>query len=266
MDLPSGNDVISAINFDDIAVDMWIDVNPTGVSEGTTFGDRIGNSLLQTLIVSGGRVNIQLPARSYAVWVENQAPVPVELVSFTGKVEKNNVLLNWKTATEVNNFGFEIERSQTSNVNSQKWDKIGFINGSGNSNSPKEYSYIDKNMAPGNYEYRLKQIDTDGQFDFSSSVFIEIKDNPEELSLFQNYPNPFNPSTKIRWQSTVSSWQTLKVYDVLGNEVAALVNEYKPAGSYEVEFSAKGGLPSGIYYYQLGVNNYIDTKKMLYLK
>ncbi len=94
--------------------------------------------------------------------------------------------------------------------------------------------------------------------------------NVEGFQLYQNYPNPFNPSTKISWQSPIGSWQTLKVYDALGNEVATLLNEYKPAGTYEVEFNvAQESIPaiaSGIYFYQLKSGNFIQTKKMLYLK
>jgi hypothetical protein len=269
MGISSNNDVIVAINFDDVAANMGVGVNMTGVSEGGTFGDRIGNSILQTLTVSSGRVNIQLPARSYAVWVEGQPAVPVELVSFTGKVEKNNVLLNWKTATEVNNYGFEVERSQTSNVKSETWERIGFVNGSGNSNSPKEYTFTDKNLTSGNYTYRLKQINNDGQFEYSKAVYIELKDHPEEFALYQNYPNPFNLSTRIQYQVSSNSQVSLKVYDVLGNEVATLVNEEQPAGSYEVEFDASSSiqnLASGIYYYQLKAGGFNVSKKMLLLE
>jgi photosystem II stability/assembly factor-like uncharacterized protein len=92
---------------------------------------------------------------------------------------------------------------------------------------------------------------------------------PDEFALEQNYPNPFNPSTKISWQAPIASWQTLKIYDVLGNEVANLVDEYKPAGNYEVEFNPASGnwnLASGIYFYQLKADEYINTKKMILLK
>jgi hypothetical protein len=280
MDEPSGDDVIGAINFGNSAADMWIGINRTDgrvIDGSTTFGDRIGNATSPILTVSTGalpgRVNIQLPARSYAVWVENQAPVPVELVSFTGKVEGNNVLLNWKTATEVNNYGFEVVRASSSTTPIQGWERIGFVNGSGNSNSPKEYSFTDKNLKPGSYSYRLKQIDNDGQFENSNTVFVEIKNQPQEFALNQNYPNPFNPSTKIQYQLTSNSQVSLKVYDVLGNEVATLVNEEQPAGSYEVEFDASsgikstaGGLVSGIYFYQLKAGGFNVSKKMLLLE
>jgi hypothetical protein len=88
---------------------------------------------------------------------------------------------------------------------------------------------------------------------------------PNEYSLAQNYPNPFNPSTKISWQSPVGGQQTLKIYDILGNQVATLVDEYKPAGKYEMDFNASA-LTSGIYFYQLKAGSFVDTRKMLFLK
>ncbi len=144
------------------------------------------------------------------------------------------------------------------------------------------YSFSDENLFEGNYHYRLKQIDFDGSFEYSDIVAIEII-SPVKFSLEQNYPNPFNPTTKIKYSipSVIASGAkqsqlvTLKVYDVLGNEVAILVNEEKPAGSYEVEFSAKGGsasggnainLPSGTYFYQLTSGNIVATRKMILLK
>jgi hypothetical protein len=112
-------------------------------------------------------------------------------------------------------------------------------------------------------------------YSFSKSIQIsgeghmsDVKEKrtlPNKFELFQNYPNPFNPSTKISWQSSVGSWQTLKIYDVLGNEVATLVNEYRDAGNYETEFKAEK-LSSGVYYYQLRAGNFVQTKKMIYLK
>ena len=114
------------------------------------------------------------------------------------------------------------------------------------------------------YQYRLKQIDFDGTFEYSNIVEAEILP-PAIFSLEQNFPNPFNPSTKISWQSPVNSHQTLKIYDVLGNEVATLVNEYRTAGKYEAEFNANN-LASGIYYYQLKVGEFVQTKKMVLIK
>jgi hypothetical protein len=161
----------------------------------------------------------------------------------------------------------------------QDWEKIGFVEGNGNSNSPKDYTFTDDLTLTPNLTrtlyYRLKQIDTDGQFEYSKVIEVNAGNIPDGFVLEQNYPNPFNPTTIISWQSPIGSWQTLKIYDVLGNEVATLVDEYRPAGRYEIEFSAKGGsasggnafsLPSGIYFYQLATESKTESRKMILMK
>ena len=189
--------------------------------------------------------------------------LPVELTSFSGSVENNVVKLNWLTATEVNNYGFNVERSSSSN--SIEWEKIGFVQGHGNSNATKKYSFTDNNIVSGNCNYRLKQIDNDGQFKYSNVIEVSIN-IPEKFVLEQNYPNPFNPSTSIRYSISKTSIVSLKVYDVLGREVATLVNEEKQPGAYEVNFDASG-FSSGIYFYRLRAGgNYSATQKMVLLK
>jgi len=195
------------------------------------------------------------------------AIVPVELQSFTAEVINNDVKLIWSTATETNNSGFEILRS-TQNDN-YIWQNIGFVPGFGTTTEIHNYSYVDKSLQPGNYQYRLKQIDFEGTFEYSNIFEISI-DAPEEFSLEQNYPNPFNPVTKIKYEipgqaRNDNAAVTLKVYDVLGDEVATLVNEEKPLGTYEVDFDATG-LPSGIYFYQLKAGSFVETKKMVLLR
>ena len=210
-----------------------------------------------------------------------QSGVPVELISFTAYAENGGVRLTWITSTETNNKGFWVERSQRSNpparlvsdeserageagVKSQKWEPITFIKGEGTSTEAHSYSYIDKNVLPGEYLYRLRQEDFDGSYKYSG-VVIAFIGSPLVFSLEQNFPNPFNPTTKIRWQSPAAGRQTLKVFDVLGDEVATLVNEEKAAGTYEVNFR-RGDLPSGVYFYQLIVGNYVQVRKMILLK
>ena len=191
--------------------------------------------------------------------------LPVELKSFTALAYSNSVLLSWATATEINNYGFEIERkSITPSLNIDNWQKIGFVSGNGTSNSPQNYSYLDKNLSAGKYAYRLNQIDIDGSSNYSKEIEVEIK-NVTTFSLDQNYPNPFNPGTIISWQSPVSGHQTLKIYDVLGNEVSTLVDEFREAGSYQYEFNAKQ-LSSGIYFYKLQIGNFVQTKKMILMQ
>ena len=187
--------------------------------------------------------------------------LPVELSFFTGSLNGNEVQLRWKTETELNNYGFEIERS---NDNS-KWHVISFIDGSGNSNSPKNYQYLDSNISgSGNYFYRLKQIDNDGTYKYSNVVSV-VAHAPEQYFLSQNYPNPFNPETRIDFSLPVTQFVSLKVYNVLGELVKELVNEKKDAGSYTVMFNASD-LSSGIYIYRLETQNFVINKKMTLLK
>jgi len=207
------------------------------------------------------------------VFASQTQPMPVELTSFTSKIIDSNVILNWSTATEINNYGFEIERAfvQTLHGASQSWQKIGFIPGAGNSNSPKEYTFTDLlnlNLAL-NLEilYRLRQIDNNGNFEYSKVLEISPNLRPSTFDLRQNYPNPFNPSTVISYQLPESGHLSLKLFDILGNEVAELVSGYHEAGYYEYKLSTENyNLSCGIYYYTLESGNYFATKKMLLMK
>lgn len=190
-------------------------------------------------------------------------PLPVELVSFVGFVDGQVVNLAWTTATEINNYGFNVERS----VRDNEWEKIGFVQGHGNSNSPKNYQFTDdKIFANGVYSYRLKQIDFDGKFEYSEIFTVEVTSSAAFM-LKQNYPNPFNPETVISYQLPVSSHVTLKVYDVLGREIATLVSKYLKAGNYTSNFSmVNSSLSSGAYFYVLSAGEFTESRKMLYLK
>lgn len=194
--------------------------------------------------------------------------VPVELISFHAEVVNSQVELTWITATETNNMGFEIQKCLTQTLSEgdglQTWGTIGFVDGNGTTTIPQSYSFIDKNVVAGNYKYKLKQLDFDGTFEYSNVVEVEVT-SPSTFSLKQNYPNPFNPSTVISYQLPISVDVTLKVYDVLGNEVATLINKEKSAGSYEVEFNASS-LPSGTYFYQLKAGSFIEAKKMILIR
>ena len=192
--------------------------------------------------------------------------LPVELSSFSVSPKNNSVELKWNTATEVNNYGFEVERTVVSHQSSViSWNKVGFVEGNGTTNAPKEYSFLDKNLSTGNYLYRLKQVDRDGKFSYSQEVEATIANAPKEFTLEQNYPNPFNPSTVISYQLPVNGHVTLKVYDVIGREVATLVNEVKEAGRYSATFDASV-LSSGIYFAKIQSSDNVRLKKMMLLK
>ncbi|GAB4296337.1 MAG: hypothetical protein Kow0098_19430 [Ignavibacteriaceae bacterium] len=207
-----------------------------------------------------------------------EPPIPVELTYLTVSSVGNSVTLKWQTATERNNSGFEVQRRKSEARGQEaEWKTIGFIPGFGTTTEMKLYSFTDENLSSGIYLYRLKQIDFDGSFEYSMSTEAEIKP-PAEFSLSQNYPNPFNPTTKINFSIPnfyLSSgdegvFVKLIVYDAIGREITTLIEEYKQAGTYEVEFNAAHNsgtdIAGGIYFYQLRAGDFIQTKKMILLR
>jgi hypothetical protein len=192
------------------------------------------------------------------------AIIPVELSSFTASVSETNVTLNWVTASETNNQGFEIERNDGNG-----FQKIGFVPGFGTTTETRSYSYTDAGLPEGTYSYRLKQIDFNGMYEFSEVVEVEIV-VPDVYSLAQNYPNPFNPATRITFSLAVDSKVSLKIFDVLGQEVASIVNQDLIQGVHTYDFNATG-INSGVYFYKIeatGVNGneFVDVKKMILVK
>ncbi len=185
---------------------------------------------------------------------------PVELSSFSAIKNGNNVSLNWTTATETNNKGFEVQRK----TGASEWTVIGFKEGNGTSTKKHNYSFNDENLSPAKYLYKLKQIDFDGDFSYSKTVNLEIT-LPQKFELSQNYPNPFNPSTKIEYSVPTDSKVVLKVYDVIGREIKTLINEEKAAGNYKIQFDATD-LTSGIYFYKIQAGSFSQVKKMILLK
>ena len=190
--------------------------------------------------------------------------VPVELASFTAEARSENVKLNWSTASELNNLGFEILRSSQNDI----WTTIGFVEGKGTSTELNNYVFIDDGLITGTIYYRLKQVDYNGTYKLYEKVEVEFLGLTNYV-LEQNYPNPFNPSTTIKYSLPVAGHVKLSVYNILGSEVAVLVNEQKEAGKYSVQFSTDDlgtNLGSGIYFYNLKSGGFTQTRKMIVIK
>jgi len=200
-------------------------------------------------------------------------PLPVELSAFTASVSDYNVTLNWQTITEVDNYGFQVERAIINapspdggqEVKITDWLSLGFVAGAGYSNSPRSYSFTDKNVFEGTYNYRLKQIDNIGNYKYSDIVEITVNHHSLSFELFQNYPNPFNPATKIMFNIPSEDQVEIKVFNALGLEIATLLNEKMPGGAHSIEFNAEN-LSSGIYFYRIISGKYSETKKMILLR
>ena len=191
-----------------------------------------------------------------------QGPLPVKLQTFTYNVKQNNALLKWSTSQEINNSGFEIERA---NVVDNKFAKIGFVKGNGNTNQEVTYNYTDSKLNAGKYKYRLKQIDYNGNFeyfDLEGNVEVGI---PTKYDIGQNYPNPFNPMTKIDFELPENGHVNIMIYDMLGREVKSLMNELKQAGYYTIEVNASN-LSSGTYFYRMNAGKFVKTLKMVVIK
>lgn len=190
-------------------------------------------------------------------------PLPVELSAFSAIVSVTGVSLKWRTETEVNNYGFEIQKSEYRSQELE-WNVIGFVPGNGNSNSPKDYSFFDSDLFSGKYLYRLKQLDTDGNFEYSKTIEVDFR---SELSyqLNQNFPNPFNPSTTITFSIPQSGNVKLTVYNLIGEKISEIINQIIEAGTHSIIFNASQ-LNSGIYIYKIETNNFIQSRKMTFIK
>ncbi len=186
--------------------------------------------------------------------------LPVELTSFSASAVGQNVELTWSTATELNNKGFEIERS----VDNSSFEVIGFVSGFGSTTEKKHYSFVDEKISNGTYYYRLKQIDFGGSVNYSQVVSTDVS-TPTQFELKQNYPNPFNPSTKINYSLNKSGLVKLSIYNLLGELVSTIVNQNQEAGSYSVDFDASN-FESGVYLYKLESGDQIQLKKMVLVK
>lgn len=239
-----------------------IDISDVTVYKRAIPGQGMFDSVYTTY--SGDTIIAHVNSFSEFIFGSDTNPLPVELISFTSLVNANSVELNWSTEFEQNNSGFDIERQIING--SDSWIKIANVQGNGNSNEPKNYTYTDNGLQTGKYSYRLKQMDYNGNFEYfnlDSEVEVGV---PKDFALSQNYPNPFNPVTKINYDIPKDGKVNLIIYDVTGREVAALVNnELQPAGYYTITFNAIN-LSSGVYFCRLVAGDFVSTKKLVLLK
>ncbi len=198
---------------------------------------------------------------------KGNATLPVELVSFSGSPSKNVVVLEWNTATEVRNAGFEIERKgiENSKLTIDNWVRVGFVAGAGTSNAPQRYSFTDGQLLAGQYSYRLRQVDTDGSSHLSNEISIVVVGARSAANVMSNFPNPFNPSTTIRFTLETASQTVVRVFNVAGQQVANLVNEKLEAGDHTARFNAEQ-FPSGVYFVRLETDQQSVATKIILAK
>jgi hypothetical protein len=204
-------------------------------------------------------------------YFRNEAPLPVQLASFTARLAPSNLVqLDWMTISETNNYGFEVQK-RLGDVGAFPTIENSFVPGHGTTLDPHWYTFIDPTTAPGDWRYRLKQIDLDATVHYSEPIAITVPTGVNESSqplafrLEQNYPNPFNPSTEIRFAIAEAGHVTLKVYDVLGKEIQTLAQGVKQPGRYSITWDARA-VPSGVYFYRLEAGTFVQTKRMLLIK
>jgi glucose/arabinose dehydrogenase len=237
--------------------------------------DGINPTSNQLLVTAGGSITsfgvdqnneIHITSSDGKIYRFTPTITPVELSSFSAVLLENGIKLLWRTETEVNNFGFDVLRS----VDNDIWDKIGFVEGNGNSNSPKDYFFVDENVSVGKYTYRLKQIDTDGNFEYSRMVEADFG-AVSNYELKQNFPNPFNPSTVIQYNVPEESNIQIVIYNSLGIQIDIIENGTEHSGFYEKTWNAER-FASGIYYAKITAQSassgkiYSNVIKMLYVK
>jgi hypothetical protein len=194
--------------------------------------------------------------------------MPVTLSSFTASANNNSATLMWVTDAELNNSGFDVERRNI-HPGANEWQKITFIQGSGTTNQPKGYLYEDKKLPKGTYQYRLKQIDYNGNYEYFKLEYNIIIAPPNKFNVSQNYPNPSNPKSLIDYEIPVNGKVTLIVFNIAGQEIATIVNEVKEAGYYTAEFNGSN-LSSGVYFYRITADGegqkHVKTMKMILVK
>jgi len=250
-----------------ITISWWnVPVGGIGDFIQATFKDIILGTLIVKELTYSARdsllISNTLGFHTLELTVQYNHILPVEITLFTSKINKNNVTLDWTTTHESQNAGFGVERKS---IEEQSWSEIGFVQGNNNSNEYNYYNFTDQNLKQGKYNYRLKQIDLNGNYEYfylTETVEIGIPDN---FFLSQNYPNPFNPVTTIKFNLPSDGYIKLYLYDLKGSFVRNLNEGFKNSGYYEVNFYSEG-LPSGTYYYKLETADGSITKKMMIVK
>ncbi|HLP14911.1 MAG TPA: T9SS type A sorting domain-containing protein [Bacteroidota bacterium] len=199
---------------------------------------------------------------------ESEVPLPVELVSFDAVYADGLAVLEWTTAGELNNYGFEIERAEPKDCFSNKgysaWTQAGFVEGHGTTTLPHFYEFTERCPCAGTL-YRLKQLDRDGGFRYSQEIAAAAIVVSASYALEQNYPNPFNPETEVQYTIPVQQRVRLSVFDVGGREVTTLVDSTMPPGTYTVVWNAQHA-PAGIYFYRLIAGPFMGVRKLVLIK
>lgn len=218
--------------------------------------------ILHSTTLNKQSLTIAYPVYGMMQTTSDWGALPVELSAFNASVNGRSVELNWTTASEINNSGFNIERKL---IGVSEWNTIGSVTGNGTSNNAHSYSFTDRNVVNGKYSYRLKQIDFNGNYEYHNLNSEVELGAPSKFSLYQNYPNPFNPTTKINYDLVNDGNVSLKIYNMSGKEIATLVNGFNTSGYHSVTFDASG-ISSGIYYYKLEANGISKVMKMALIK
>jgi hypothetical protein len=250
----------------DVTTNTWIDeIGPKPLPTSNIYSQVTSTAFDDSVrVFAPGGYNGTYHAEFDAIACGQLYVIPVELTSFTATANGSDVTLNWRTATEVNNYGFQIERNSGAG-----FVEVGFVPGAGTIAEPQLYSFTDAGLNAGEYSYRLKQIDYDGSFEYSSTISVDVT-TPSQFYLEQNYPNPFNPATTIGFSLAVDSKVILKIYNALGQEVSTVVNENISEGFHEKFFDASS-LNSGVYFYKIeatGVDgqSFTQVRKMILTK
>ncbi len=257
----------------DVQLGQWIDIinnKPVKMSNiWNAVAPRLHGDTIKVYVPGGyGSLTGATPGAAFAdfdvIGCGNLLLIPVELLTFSASVSQRNVILKWQTASESNNQGFEIQRrSDAGYIN------IGYLPGAGTTTDVQNYSFIDRDVIPGTYFYRLKQIDFDGTIAYSNEINVEVA-VPDIFVLNQNYPNPFNPTTSISFSLPVDANVSLKIFNALGQEVANLIEGKLARGFQDLIFPATD-LTSGVYFYKIeaeGIDgrNFSSVKKMVLTK